>query len=203
MPAVDTVVFDLGGVLIDWDPRLLYRALLDDDEAVEAFLAEVGFEEWNHLQDAGRAWAEAVAEHGARFPHHRHLLAAYPERFAETIVGPIDGTVDVLRDLRVRGGVRLLALTNWSAELFPHARDRFPFLADFEGIVVSGEEGFAKPDPRLWHVLAERHALDPARTAYVDDRQVNVDAAAAEGYDALLFTTPARLRADLAARALL
>lgn len=198
----DSVVFDLGGVLIDWDPRLLYRTLLPAEE-VEAFLAEVEFDAWNHEQDAGRAAAEAVAAAAARFPHRRELLAAYFERFPETLAGELDGSVQVLDELRRRGEVRLLALTNWSAELFPHARERFSFLDWFEGVVVSGEERVAKPDPRIFAVLIERYALDPARTIYVDDRAVNVEAARAAGLTGELFTDPAALRAALQARGLL
>ena len=195
--AYDTVVFDLGGVLVEWDPRLLYRSLLGSDEEVEAFLEEVDFAGWNHRQDAGeRTWAEAVAEHAERHPHHEHLLAAYPERFAETLGGPIHGTVEVLDELHA-AGVRLLALTNWSAELYPHASERFPFLERFEAIVVSGEERLAKPDPALYRVLLERHGVAAARSVFVDDREVNVEAATAEGMTGVLFTDPATLRADL------
>ena len=193
----DTVVFDLGGVLVEWDPKLLYRSLLGSDEEVEAFLEEVDFAGWNHRQDAGeRTWAEAVSELAAQHPHHEHLAAAYPERFPETLAGPIHGTVDVLDELHA-AGVRLLALTNWSAELFPHARERFPFLDRFEAIVVSGEERLAKPDPALYRVLLERHGVDAGRAVFVDDREVNVEVARSEGMVGLLFTDPGTLRAEL------
>jgi 2-haloacid dehalogenase len=191
-----TVVFDLGNVLIAWDPRLLYRQLLPDDAAVEEFLAEVDFASWNHAQDAGRPFAVAVAEQAERFPHRRELLAAYQHRFAETLGGAIDGTVRILHELRERG-VRLLALTNWSAETFPVARQSFGFLQEFEGIVVSGEEGVAKPDPRIFHILLERYDVEAGRAVYVDDSARNVAAADAAGLTALHFTDPARLRRDL------
>ena len=177
----DAVVFDLGGVLVDWDPRRLYRTLLGSDEEIAEFFDEVDFAAWNHALDAGeRTWAEAVADHATRFPHRRELLAAYPDRFPETIGGLIDGTVGWSRSC-TRAGVRLLALTNWSAELFPHARERFAFLRLFEAVVVSGEERLAKPDPRLFDLLLSRHGLDPAGTVFVDDREVNVEAARAAG----------------------
>lgn len=201
-PAYDTVVFDLGNVLIRWDPRLLYRQLLPDDDAVEEFFAEVDFAAWNHAQDAGRPFAQAVAEHAARFPHRRGLLAAYQERFAETLGGAIEGSVAILEELRERK-VRLLALTNWSAELFPVARENFDFLKIFEGIVVSGEEGVAKPDPRAFALLLERHGVDPARAVFVDDAPRNVAAAADAGLTALRFTAPAVLRAELVGLGLL
>jgi len=194
-PKLTTVVFDLGGVLIAWDPRLLYRTLLPEDE-IEAFLAEVEFLEWNHHQDAGRPFAEAVDEHARRFPHRRELLAAYFERFPETLAGAIDGTVEILEELDT-SGVRLLALTNWSAETFDHARQRFDFLTRFEDILVSGEVRIAKPDPRIFALLLERYGLDPASTVYVDDAQKNVAAGEAAGLRSLRFETPEQLRADL------
>lgn len=192
-----TVVFDLGGVLVDWDPRYLFRRLLPDEAAVETFLAEVCTPEWNAAQDAGRSWAEAVAETSARFPDQAELIAAYHERWWETVGGQIDGTVDVLRELRDLG-IRLYAITNWSAEKFELTFPRFGWLAWFEGIVVSGRERVVKPDPRIYQVLVDRHGVDPGAAVYVDDVQVNVEAAQALGMTALLFTTPERLRADLA-----
>jgi 2-haloacid dehalogenase len=195
------VVFDLGGVLIRWDPRHLYRQLMREDE-IDAFLDEVGFQAWNHVQDAGAAWVPAVEEHAALFPHRRKLLAAYPARFAESLDGPVEGTVAILAELHA-AGTRLVALTNWSAELFPHAEAAFDFLALFEGIVVSGREGVAKPDPAVFDLLLSRYDLDPARTVFVDDSPANVAAAAAAGLQALTFTGPDRLRADLSRLGLL
>lgn len=200
---VEAVVFDLGGVLIDWDPRYLYRRLLDGDAAVEQFLDEVGFAAWNHDVDAGRrTWAEAVAELAAVHPHHRHLIAAYPARFEQTLGGEIAASVEVLRELHA-AGVRLVALTNWSAETFPVARSRFDFLDLFDGIVVSGEERVAKPDPAIFRILVERHALEPAATVFVDDKRDNIEAAEAAGLRGLHFTDPAALRDDLSRLGLL
>jgi 2-haloacid dehalogenase len=198
---IGTVVFDLGGVLIEWDPRHLYRQLLPDDE-VEGFLEEIGFAEWNHRQDAGRAWSDAVEEHIRRHPHRADLIRAYPERFGDTLVGPIPGTVAILEELHTRG-VPLLALTNWSAESFPVARDGFPFLDLFDDIVVSGEERVAKPDPRIFRILVERHGLEPAATMFIDDSPANVEAASAVGLVAVRYESPAALRAQLVAAGLL
>jgi 2-haloacid dehalogenase len=195
------VVFDLGGVLIDWDPRYLYRRLLPPEE-VDPFLDEVGFAAWNHEQDAGGSWTSAVAKHSALFPHRRDLLAAYPARFAETLDGPIEGNVEILRELHDRG-TRLLALTNWSAETFPHAEETFDFLRWFEGVVVSGVEGVAKPDPVLFRLVLDRYRLDPAATVFVDDSPANVEAAAGLGLRALLFHDPETLRRDLSRLGLL
>ena len=197
----NAVVFDLGGVLIRWDPRHLYRQLMPEDE-IDAFLDEVGFQAWNHEQDAGAPWGPAVEEHAALFPHRRELLAAYPARFAESLDGPVEGTVAILSELH-SAGTRLVALTNWSAELFPHAEAAFDFLGLFEGSVVSGREGVAKPDPAAFDLLLSRYHLDPARTVFVDDSPANVAAAAAAGLRALAFTSPDRLRADLSRLGLL
>jgi 2-haloacid dehalogenase len=193
--ALTAVVFDLGGVLIDWDPRHLYRRLMPEHE-IDGFLAEIGFAEWNHAQDAGAPWAGAVESLCARHPHRRELIAAYPKRYNETLAGAIAGTVDILTALHDRG-TRLLALTNWSAETFPSARAEFDFLEIFEGIVVSGEEGVAKPDPRLFQVLIDRFELTPEATVYIDDSAVNVDAAAGHGFVALRFRDPDYLGEDL------
>jgi 2-haloacid dehalogenase len=191
-----TVVFDLGGVLVDWDPRYLFRQLLPDDAAVEAFLADVCSPEWNAAQDAGRSWAEAVREASERFPEHAELVAAYDERWWETIGGQIDGTVEVLDELR-RRGVGLYAITNWSAEKFDLTFPRFDWLAWFDGIVVSGYERIVKPDPRIFQLLVDRHGVDPRAAVYVDDVPANVDAARAIGMTGLVFTTTEQLRADL------
>ena len=191
-----TVVFDLGGVLVDWDPRYLFRRLLPDDAAVEAFLSDVCSPEWNAAQDAGRSWAEAVREASERFPEHAELVAAYDERWWETIGGQIDGTVEVLDELR-RRGVGLYAITNWSAEKFDLTFPRFDWLAWFDGIVVSGYERIVKPDPRIFQLLVDRHGVDPRAAVYVDDVPANVEAARAIGMTGLVFTTPEQLRADL------
>jgi len=191
------VVFDLGGVLIDWDPRHLYRSLFTAEADMEAFLATVCTPEWNARQDAGRPWAEAVASLVAQFPTERERIVAYHERWPEMLGGPIEGTVAVLGELRDRR-VPVYALSNWSAETFPVAQARYPFLGWFDGLVISGEERLAKPDPRLFRVLLERHRLAPRSTVYVDDSAPNVTVAAELGMVALQFTGPAALRADLA-----
>ena len=196
-PPITTVVFDLGGVLIDWDPRYLYRTLFDDEAAMEDFLATVTTPEWNRAQDAGRPWAEAVEELAARHPEKRDLIEAYWHRWPETLGDAIEPTVAVLDELRSTG-VRLYALSNWSGETFPKARPRYPFLEWFEGIVISGDERLAKPDPRIFEVLIERYDVHPAETVFIDDHAPNVEAAAVLGFTALRFTDAPSLRANLA-----
>ena len=177
---IDTVIFDLGNVLIGWDPRRLYRQLIDDEAQMEWFLREVCNSAWNEQQDAGRPWAEATALLRERFPEHAELIDAYHLRWEETLLGAMEESVALLAALRARG-VRLLALTNWSQETFPIARQRFDFLQWFEGIVVSGEERLIKPDPRIYQRLLQRYAVDPSKALYIDDSARNVAAAEALG----------------------
>lgn len=196
------VVFDLGGVLIDWDPRYLYRKLLDDEAAVEEFLATVCTPAWNAEQDRGRPFAEGVAELVERHPVHAAAITAYHERWPEMLGGAVGGTVEVLAELRAVG-VPVYALTNWSAETFGIARERFEFLEWFDGVLVSGEERMIKPDPAIFRLLLDRFGLDPGATFYIDDSPANVAAADRLGFDAVRFTSPAQLRRDLEARGLL
>jgi 2-haloacid dehalogenase len=200
--ATKAVVFDLGGVLIDWDPRHLYRKLLADDAAVEEFLATVCTPEWNAELDRGRPFAEGVAELVERHPEHAANIAAYHERWPEMVSGDIPGTVEVLAELRA-AGVPLYALTNWSAETFAITRGRFEFLEWFDGLLVSGEERVTKPDPAIFRLLVDRFGLDPAATVFVDDAEANVAAARRLGIDAIRFTGPEDLRRELVARRLL
>ena len=191
-----TVIFDLGGVLVDWDPRYLYRQLFEDPDEMELFLAEVTTAEWNAHQDAGRPWAEAVELLVAEHPQRRELIEAFHRRWPEMLAGEISGTVNVLADLRA-AGIRLIALSNWSAETFPFARERFDFLAWFEGIVISGDVGVNKPDRRIFDHLAEQFGIEPAATLFIDDASANVNAARALGFRAIRFTDAAALRREL------
>jgi 2-haloacid dehalogenase len=191
------VVFDLGGVLIDWDPRHLYRKLFDGDEAaMEQFLATVCTNEWNRCQDAGRSFAEAARLLKSEHPDKAELIDAYHARFDEMLAGPIAGAVEILAELRDRG-IPLYGLTNWSTETYPAALQRFAFLRWFRGILVSGEVGLIKPDPRIFALLIERFAIEPQRAVYVDDVEANAAAASPFGIHAIHFTNPARLREKL------
>ncbi len=197
------VVFDLGGVLIDWNPRHLYRKLFHGDEAaMEDFLSTVCTPAWNQCQDAGRPFAEAVAELTARFPDRAALIEAFHTRWEEMLGGAIAGTVELLDALRA-GGTPLYALTNWSAETFPLARRRFDFIGWFDGIVVSGEIGMKKHDPAIFRHLLDRYGLDAGATFFIDDSPANVAAAEALGFRTHRFETPEGLRADLSACGLL
>ncbi|HVW11649.1 MAG TPA: HAD family phosphatase [Bryobacteraceae bacterium] len=200
--AIEVVVFDLGGVLIDWNPRYLYRKLFEDDAALEHFLSGVCTPEWNEQQDAGRLWSEAVAELTARHSDHAAMIAAYHQRWPEMLGGDIPETVEILKELKARG-LRLYALTNWSHETFHVARSRFAFLDWFEGIVVSGEERLIKPDPAIFHRLLTRYGIEASRAVYIDDSARNVSAAGSLGLHALQFIDAHRLRQNLTALGLL
>lgn len=193
---ITTVVFDLGGVLIDWDPRHLYRQMFADAEEMEIFLRDVVSPDWNAEQDAGRTWAEATALLLEQHPEHEPMITAYVERWDEMLAGPLEGSVAVLSDAR-DAGLRIYALTNWSAETFPRARPMFPFLEWFEGIVVSGDEGIRKPDPEIWRRLISRYEIDPTTTVYIDDMPRNVEVATELGFQAIRFESPEDLRARL------
>lgn len=197
-----SVVFDLGAVLVDWNPRHLYRQLLPNESAVEAFLAEVCTQAWNEEQDAGRPFAEGVALLSAQHPQHAELIHAYFLRWHEMLGGAIEGSVAILETLH-RRGVPLYALTNWSAETFPHARSRFEFLKLFRGILVSGEERLKKPDPRIFQLLCARYGLDAERSVFIDDSEKNVRAARQLGMIGLHFRSAAELQRELAELGLL
>ncbi|MFL6133996.1 MAG: HAD family hydrolase [Nocardioidaceae bacterium] len=196
------VVFDLGNVLIRWDPHPALAAGLGAEEASRLLSAEdFDFMAWNHLQDAGRAWRDAEDEVRRTHPHwHRHVLS-YRENFDLSLLGALEDNVAVLRDLHT-AGVPLYALTNWSAELFPRARERFEFLDLFEDIVVSGEERLAKPDPEIFAVLGRRTGLPLHECLFVDDSPANVAAAVAAGMPAVVFTEDRPLHPALRARGL-
>jgi 2-haloacid dehalogenase len=199
----NTVVFDLGGVLIDWDPRHLYRKLFaGDDAAMEHFLATVCTPEWHRHHDCGRPMAENARLLKARHPDKSGLIDAFGARAAEMIGGPIADTVDILRELE-GAGTPLYALSNWPAETFPLARQRFDFLAAFCGILISGEVGVGKPDRRIFELLVDRFGIDPAHSVFIDDVEANAAAARRLGFHALRFTTPAELRRELVGLGLL
>jgi 2-haloacid dehalogenase len=196
-------VFDVGRVLIEWDPRHLYRKLFAGDAArVEWFLAEVCTSAWNAEQDRGRPWPVAIAEAIARHPSLRPEIEAYRARWHEMVPRDIPGSVVLLRALKARG-VPLFAITNFAADTFAEIRARFDFFALFDGIVVSGTERVLKPSPEIFRLLAVRHRLALPDCLFIDDIAENVRGARAVGMHGHLFTTPGALRAELRAHALL
>ncbi len=191
------IVFDFGKVLIDWNPRYLYRKLFQgNDEAIERFLAEIGFEEWNIKQDAGRPFDEAVAELCGQFPQYCELIRAYHDRYEETILGPIGGTVEILKELKDQG-YPLHAISNWSQEKFQLVRPRYPFLDWFETIVLSGEVKLAKPDPRIFLILLDKIDRRAEECLLIDDAWANIAVAQSLGFRTIWFQSPEQLREGL------
>ncbi|HEY2317499.1 MAG TPA: HAD family phosphatase [Solirubrobacteraceae bacterium] len=194
--SIDAVIFDIGGVLLDWDPRYLYRKLIDDEAEMERFLSEVCTMEWHEANDLGIPFEVTCAQLAAEHPAQANLIWAWGRRTEEMVGGPIDGTVEILRELK-DGGVRLYALTNMETHTYPVRRERFEFLRWFEGTVVSSDVGIVKPDPRIFLLLLERYGLQAASTLLIDDSARNVEAARALGMPTVRFQSPEELRREL------
>ena len=197
------VVFDVGNVLYGWDPEAFLVRQVADDAARLRFIEDSGFYAWHESLDGGRPYAEAAAELEEKFPEYAALIAAWSDRFGETISGPVPGMPELVADLDGRG-VPLFAITNFSADFWPpfHEKER-AFFARFRDIVVSGEEKLLKPDPAIYYRALDRFRLRPADALFVDDRQINVEGALAVGMKAHLFTDAADLRTRLEAEGLL
>jgi 2-haloacid dehalogenase len=193
-----SIIFDLGNVLIRWDPRHHYRSRFDRTEDMEFFLREVCPMAWNHEMDLGKPFAQAIAERQALFPDWAELIAEWQSGWVRMLGGPIDEMVSLLPRLQ-QAGYGIYALTNWSAETFPVARARFPWLATFADILVSGEEGVGKPDPAAFHLMLTRNGLDASQTVFIDDNLGNVEAAVATGMHAIHFTSPSQCQQALEA----
>ena len=196
------VVFDIGRVLFDWNLRHLFAKLIDDPAQLDWFLAEVVTEQWHFQSDAGRPLAEMVPERIAQVPAHAPLIEAYQARSNETLPSPIPGTHEIARRLAARG-VPLYALTNFGAEFWAGFRPLQPIFELFADVVVSGEERVAKPDPRIYQIAERRFGHPPQALFFIDDNPANVEAAAACGWQAHLFTDAATLEAELVVRGLL
>ena len=195
-------VFDIGGVLLDWDPRYLYRTLFDNDSDMEKFLGTVCTPAWNVEQDRGRPFAEAVSLLIDRFPEQAAHIRAYDERWTEMIPRAFDDVVALLHRLQAVGRPTY-GLTNFSAEKFPVARANWPFLDTFDGVVVSGEEGVIKPDPAIFRLLLDRFGLTAGDCLFIDDRADNANAARELGFQAVTFTDAPSLEAALVRHGLL
>ncbi|AVO46148.1 HAD family hydrolase [Phreatobacter cathodiphilus] len=193
-------VFDIGQVLLRWDPKGALARHFPETAALEAFMAEVGFMEWHAHQDAGRPVAEGVADHAARYPHHGPVFAAFYEDWLEAIPGEVDGTRAIFEGLAARGPV--YGISNFSRELFDRTLPSHPFLGRFSGLVLSGDVGINKPDPRIYARLCEGFGLRPGDCLFIDDSQRNVEGARAVGMDAVLFTDAPSLSLALQARGL-
>lgn len=200
---IDTIIFDLGGVLIDWNPRYMYSTVFDNEEKMNWFFANVCTSDWNEMQDAGRSLQEATDELVVLYPDYEKEVRAYYERWEEMLRGPIHETVEILHSLKATGKYKLYALTNWSAETFPVALQRYDFLKWFDGIVMSGEERTRKPFPEIYQTLLDRFNVNAGKAIFIDDSLRNISGAEAVGIKGIHFHSPQQLAQDLRKEGLL
>lgn len=191
------IIFDLGGVLIDWNPRYVYRQIFDSEEKIDWFFENICTHDWNEKQDAGRSLKDATEELVVKYPEYEHAVRAYYGRWEEMLGGPIEATVDILRKLKDEGKYKIYALTNWSAETFPVALDRYDFLKWFDGIVMSGEEKTRKPFADIYHTLLDRFKVNPPEALFIDDSLRNIKGAEEVGIKGIHFQSSQQLATDL------
>jgi 2-haloacid dehalogenase len=200
---IKAVIFDFGGVLISWDPRNLYsRFFPEQPQAMEDFLAEISFMEWNAQQDKGRPFEEAVALLSKQFPHRAHLIRAYRENWRESITGSIEGTVELLRLLK-KNGYSLYGLSNWGTETFALVQHEFDFFNLFDEIILSGEVKLIKPDPEIFELFLQKIGKPADQCLFIDDSEPNIITAKKMGFDTVHFKSPEHLKNELLIRQLL
>jgi 2-haloacid dehalogenase len=197
------IIFDLGGVLIDWNPSYLFDQLFEDEDQKKHFFEQICTPDWNEMQDAGRPLKDATESLVAKHPEWEKYIVAYYSRWEEMLGGPIQETVEIFRQLKELQRFELYALTNWSAELFPIALERYEFLHWFDGRVVSGEEKMRKPFTEFYHLILKRFKLIPAETLFIDDNKRNIIAAQELGMQTIQFLSPSQLAEELQKRNLL
>lgn len=195
---IDTIIFDFGGVLVDWNPRYVFRNHFQDDEKMEWFLQNICTDEWNIEQDRGRSLQEATEMLVNQFPEHETEIRMYYGQWPTMLKDMIPSTVEILYQLKEK--YKLYGLTNWSAETFPIALKRFSFFQVFEGILVSGEEKLIKPDPQIFQLMMDKFNLNPSHCLFIDDNEKNVLAARNFGIDTIHFSTPENLLEELKQR---
>ncbi len=195
---INTIIFDLGAVLIDWHPKHLYKKLFADEAEIDYFLANICTSTWNEEQDAGRPIKEGTELLIAQYPEHEESIRAFYGRWDEMLAGPIDGTLGIFKKLKESGRYKLYALSNWSAETWPIALSKYDFLSEFDGLVISGLEGIRKPHPDFYRLLLNRYNVNPAEALFIDDNYRNVLAARELGITSIHFTSAAELEKQLA-----
>ena len=194
---INTIIFDLGNVLIDWNPDYVFDKLIEDKERKKYFFENVCTMEWNEMQDAGRSVKEATEELCLKHPEWKEYIEAYYGKWKDMLGGAIEGTVEIFKQLKESGRYKIYALTNWSAELFPYALETYEFLHWFDGRVVSGEEKMRKPNPDFYQVLLDRFNVQPGEALFIDDNYRNIKAAEELGIKSIHFTSPSELRKGL------
>lgn len=191
-----TVVFDFGGVLIDWERRYLYNKIFEDKDEMEWFLRNVCSDRWNMLQDEGFPFSETIPELQMKFPEYCDKIAMYETRWSEMVGGPITGTVDILKEIQAKN-FPVYGLTNWGADTFPIVFKQFEFLRSLDGIVVSGDEKVVKPFPEIYKILIDRYQIDPESCIFIDDNYLNIQSAKTTGFKTIQFESPESLRKHL------
>jgi 2-haloacid dehalogenase len=198
MAEINTIIFDLGGVLIDWNPHYVFHdEYFDTPERRDYFFEHICTSGWNENQDAGYPIAKATEERIALFPGWEKAIRDYYGRWNDMLGGPIYETVEIFRELKQNTGLKFYALTNWSAETFPIALERFDFLQWFDGRMVSGEEKTRKPFPEFYQKLVDKFSINPSRSVFIDDNLRNVNGGEAAGFQGIHFLNPIQLKNDL------
>lgn len=193
---ITAIIFDFGNVLVKWDAHALYKRFFPNPEAVDSFLREIRFPEWNAHQDAGRTFKEGIAQLSAEFPQHTELIQAYDTYWIESIAEVYDGTVEIVRKLK-QSGWQLYILSNFSAEKFPLMRQRFDFLQHFDDAIISGEHKMIKPDPAIYHLTLNRINRQAGECLFIDDSLPNIETARELGFHTIHFQSPEQLEKDL------
>ncbi|MGI4021794.1 MAG: HAD family hydrolase [Janthinobacterium lividum] len=194
---INTIIFDLGNVLINWEPKLLYNKIFDSEEKTNHFIENICTLAWNEEQDAGRTLKEGTDILVAQYPQHQAEIEAYYDRWEEMLNGAIEGSVEIFRNLKASGKYKIYALTNWSSELFPVALRNFEFLSWFDGIVMSGDEGIRKPEAAFFQILFDRYEVKPEDAVFIDDNLRNIEAARKLGIQSIRFTSAGELGKEL------
>ena len=193
---IRAIIFDFGNVLLEWNPRLVYRRFFQNEQEMEQFLHDVNFMDWNLQQDKGRSFAEGVAELSKEFPQYAELIQAYHDNWIHSIGNSLTGTIEIMERLK-NAGYQLYGLSNWSAETFPIARDKYDFFNLLDDIVISGEVGAVKPDPEIFEILLKRIGRPASQCLFIDDALANVEAARTLGFATVHFQSPEQLENEL------
>lgn len=194
---INTVIFDLGGVLIDWNPRYVYRTIFKTEEEIDWFFENIATHDWNENQDAGYPLDAATEDLIKKHPDWENEIRAYYGRWTEMLGGPIHDTVEILKELKRIPGIKTYALTNWSAETFPIALERYDFLHWFDGRLVSGEEKTRKPFADIYHKILDKFSIDASKAIFIDDNLRNIKGAEALGIKGIHFHDPVQLKNEL------
>jgi len=201
--SIKTIIFDFGNVLLEWDPRFLYRRYFpNDEEGMENFLKEIKFMEWNAQQDKGRPFGEGIAILSGEFPQHANLIQEYHDHWQDSIGDAIAGSVEILKRLKNKG-YPLYGLSNWSAETFPYALSKYDFFHLFDDMVISGRVGLVKPDPAIYNLLLEKIGKPAGECLFIDDSSANIQQAERMGFVAIHFTSPLQLEDELIQKGIL